>query len=387
MTDLVVKLKPRAFKELIPIVALYRPGPLGSGMVDDYINRKNGLTRVEYLLPELEELTAETLGVIVYQDQVLQIANRLAGYSLGEADLLRRAMGKKKPEEMAKQQRPLRARRGRARDRQEEGRAGVRADGRVRGLRLREVALDRVRADHLPDRLSQGEPPARVHGRAAHDRGGQPRQARALHRARAAARDRHPRAVGERVGARLHGRARGRALRPRGREERRRGRDRGDPRGARGRAVPQPVRLRVADRRPAREPARGGEPGQVRRVRRAARRARRGVGLARRRARGGRRRAARPRDRPGEPVRRRRRRRARARAGRRGAVDRPAAPRAREGGARLLRHGPPAVGRRRRSSRASPTRARATPRAAPAATCARAVSSPRCARRARGADR
>jgi DNA polymerase-3 subunit alpha len=103
MTDLVVKLKPRHFKELIPLVALYRPGPLGSGMVDDYVSRKHGLTRVEYLVPELEELTAETLGVIVYQDQVLQIANRLAGYSLGEADLLRRAMGKKKPEEMAKQ--------------------------------------------------------------------------------------------------------------------------------------------------------------------------------------------------------------------------------------------------------------------------------------------
>jgi len=103
MTDLVVKLHPRSFKELIPIVALYRPGPLGSGMVDDFINRRNGLTQVEYLLPELEELTAETLGVIVYQDQVLQIANRLAGYSLGEADLLRRAMGKKKPAEMEKQ--------------------------------------------------------------------------------------------------------------------------------------------------------------------------------------------------------------------------------------------------------------------------------------------
>jgi DNA polymerase-3 subunit alpha len=103
MKDLVTKLRPRSFKELIPIVALYRPGPLNSGMVDDYVNRKHGLTQVEYLLPELEELTAETLGVIVYQDQVLQIANRLAGYSLGEADLLRRAMGKKKPEEMAKQ--------------------------------------------------------------------------------------------------------------------------------------------------------------------------------------------------------------------------------------------------------------------------------------------
>jgi DNA polymerase-3 subunit alpha len=102
MTDLVLKIKPRAFKELIPLIALYRPGPLGSGMVDDYVSRKHGITKVEYLVPELEELTAETLGVIVYQDQVLQIANRLAGYSLGEADLLRRAMGKKKPKEMAK---------------------------------------------------------------------------------------------------------------------------------------------------------------------------------------------------------------------------------------------------------------------------------------------
>ena len=100
ITELVVKLKPQNFKDVIPLIALYRPGPLGSGMVDDYISRKHGLTKVEYLLPELEELTAETLGVIVYQDQVLQIANRLAGYSLGEADLLRRAMGKKNSAEM-----------------------------------------------------------------------------------------------------------------------------------------------------------------------------------------------------------------------------------------------------------------------------------------------
>ncbi len=102
MTDLVMKLKPRSFKEVIPLIALYRPGPLGSGMVEDYVSRKHGRTRVEYLVPELEELLEETLGVIVYQDQVLQIANRIGGYSLGEADLLRRAMGKKKPEEMAK---------------------------------------------------------------------------------------------------------------------------------------------------------------------------------------------------------------------------------------------------------------------------------------------
>ncbi len=102
MRDLTMKLQPRKFTEVIPLVALYRPGPLGSGMVDDFVNRKAGVTKVEYLLPELEELTAETLGVIVYQDQVLQIAQKLAGYSLGEADLLRRAMGKKNAEEMAK---------------------------------------------------------------------------------------------------------------------------------------------------------------------------------------------------------------------------------------------------------------------------------------------
>jgi len=103
MTELVLQLKPRTFREIIPLVALYRPGPLNSGMVDDYVDRKNGRTRVEYLLPEIKDLTEETLGVIVYQDQVLQIAQHLAGYSLGEADLLRRAMGKKKPEVMAEQ--------------------------------------------------------------------------------------------------------------------------------------------------------------------------------------------------------------------------------------------------------------------------------------------
>ena len=181
-----MKLKPRAFKELIPLVALYRPGPLGSGMVDDYVSRKHGLTRVEYLLPELEELTAETLGVIVYQDQVLQIANRLAGYSLGEADLLRRAMGKKKPEEMAKQRDRFVERRGRARHRHEEGRARsstLMAEFAGYGFAKSHstaYALITYQTAYL-----QGEPPARVHGRAAHDRGGQPRQARALHRARA----------------------------------------------------------------------------------------------------------------------------------------------------------------------------------------------------------
>ncbi|MBL7684842.1 MAG: DNA polymerase III subunit alpha, partial [Deltaproteobacteria bacterium] len=103
MRDLLIKMKPSCFEDLIALVALYRPGPLGSGMVDDFINRKHGRTPITYELPQLEPILKDTYGVIVYQEQVMQIASALAGYSLGEADLLRRAMGKKKPEEMAKQ--------------------------------------------------------------------------------------------------------------------------------------------------------------------------------------------------------------------------------------------------------------------------------------------
>jgi DNA polymerase III subunit alpha len=90
-------------EDLIALNALYRPGPIQGGMVDDFIDRKHGRKPVAYELPELKDLLEETYGVIVYQEQVMQIANRLAGYSLGEADMLRRAMGKKKAEEMGKQ--------------------------------------------------------------------------------------------------------------------------------------------------------------------------------------------------------------------------------------------------------------------------------------------
>src|SRR5947209_8746216 len=103
MTDVLRRYKPSSVEDLTALNALYRPGPIQGGMIDDFIERKWGRRKVEYELPELEPLLKETLGVIVYQEQVMQIANVLAGYSLGEADLLRRAMGKKNPEEMAKQ--------------------------------------------------------------------------------------------------------------------------------------------------------------------------------------------------------------------------------------------------------------------------------------------
>lgn len=100
--DLERRLKADCFEDLIALMALNRPGPLQSGMVDDFIKRKHGVERPEYFHPELEPVLKPTYGVIVYQEQVMQIAQVLGGYSLGSADLLRRAMGKKKPEEMAK---------------------------------------------------------------------------------------------------------------------------------------------------------------------------------------------------------------------------------------------------------------------------------------------
>ncbi len=103
MKELLKKLKPSRFEDIIALVALYRPGPLESGMVDDFINRKHGKAAVAYPHPELEPVLENTYGVILYQEQVMQIAQVLAGYSLGGADMLRRAMGKKKPEEMAKE--------------------------------------------------------------------------------------------------------------------------------------------------------------------------------------------------------------------------------------------------------------------------------------------
>lgn len=103
MRDLVKRLQPDCFEDIVALVALFRPGPLQSGMVDDFINRKHGRSRVQYPHPKLEPILRPTYGVILYQEQVMQIAQVLAGYSLGSADILRRAMGKKKPEEMAEQ--------------------------------------------------------------------------------------------------------------------------------------------------------------------------------------------------------------------------------------------------------------------------------------------
>ncbi len=103
MRNLLTRIKPESFEDLIAILALYRPGPLESGMVDDFIKRKRDPTQISYDPQTLEPILKDTYGVIVYQEQVMAVANKLAGFTLGQADLLRRAMGKKKPEEMEKQ--------------------------------------------------------------------------------------------------------------------------------------------------------------------------------------------------------------------------------------------------------------------------------------------
>ncbi len=103
MKDILIKMQPSRFEDLIALVALYRPGPIKSGMIDDFIKRKKGQKAIEYELPQLKETLDETYGVIIYQEQVMSIANRLANFSMGQADVLRKAMGKKKAEVMAEQ--------------------------------------------------------------------------------------------------------------------------------------------------------------------------------------------------------------------------------------------------------------------------------------------
>ncbi len=103
MKELLTRIRPSNIEDLTALLALYRPGPLGSGMVDDFIKRKHGKVAVRYELPQLEDILKETYGVILYQEQVMKIASTLANFSLADADLLRRAMGKKKASEMAKQ--------------------------------------------------------------------------------------------------------------------------------------------------------------------------------------------------------------------------------------------------------------------------------------------
>ncbi len=133
MRDLLRKAKPERLDDLIALNALYRPGPLKSGMVDDWVARKQGRTEVKYELPQLEPILSDTYGVIAYQEQVMRIAQVLAGFSLGQADVLRKAMGKKDPEGHGEAARGLHGRVARQGHQREEGEQDLRVDGVLRG--------------------------------------------------------------------------------------------------------------------------------------------------------------------------------------------------------------------------------------------------------------
>ncbi len=172
MRDLLRRMQPTEFEDVVAVIALYRPGPMGMNAHNDYADRKNGRQAVKPIHPELaeplQEILAETYGLIVYQEQIMRIAQKVAGYSLARADILRKAMGKKKREVL---------------DKEYEGFSdGMKANGfsaprdqgavghrpAVRRLRVQQVARRRLRAGVVLDGVPQGQLPGRVHGRPAH---------------------------------------------------------------------------------------------------------------------------------------------------------------------------------------------------------------------------
>ena len=202
MRDILKRFKPDRLEHLTALNALYRPGPMQ--MIDDFIKRRHGQTRASYEHPALEPILKETYGVMVYQEQVMQIASALAGFTLGEADLLRKAMGKKKVDVMAAQMDQFLkgcASRGVA---EKKAQQDLGPDGGVRRLRLQQVALGRLRLARVPDRLPEGELPGVLPGGSAHLGAGQHRQDGPVHRR--VPRDGHPRAAPRRqpVGDVLH---------------------------------------------------------------------------------------------------------------------------------------------------------------------------------------
>ncbi len=171
MRALLRSMKPDKFEDISAVGALYRPGPMGADSHNKYARRKNGREPIDPIHPELEEPLAkvlgETYGLIVYQEQVMEIAQVLAGFSLGQADNLRRAMGKKKKSELDKQYAGFQARHARARLLPEGDHDAVGHPAAVLRLRLQQGALRGIRRHLLLDGLPQGQLPGRVHGGAA----------------------------------------------------------------------------------------------------------------------------------------------------------------------------------------------------------------------------
>jgi DNA polymerase-3 subunit alpha len=230
MRDLLRKIAPDRFDDIAAINALFRPGPLKSGMVTDFIERKHGRRKIELLHPVLEPILRDTYGVILYQEQVMRIASELSGFTLGQADLLRKAMGKKKKEVMDAQRAQFVKGRCRARRQVGRRREDLGTDRPFRGLRLQQVALGGVRRRVGADGVLEGQLPGRVHGGDdVHRNGGHVAHHRPDRRLPA------PRRAGAAAGhqyrgGRFPGARRRDHVRPAGDQERRRRHHRGDRR-------------------------------------------------------------------------------------------------------------------------------------------------------------
>ena len=182
MRALMRVLKPTSFDDVAALVALYRPGPMAANMHNDYADRKNGRKPIEYLHPDLEEVLGDTYGLMIYQESVMRVAQKIAGYSLAEADNLRKAMGKKVREIDRQGARQVRRRLRRHRLRRGPRHAAVRHHRAVRRLRVQQEPRLRLRARRLPDRLPQGAPPGRVLRLPADERQGDAGEGGRLHR-------------------------------------------------------------------------------------------------------------------------------------------------------------------------------------------------------------
>ena len=211
MRDMLKKLGPDRFEDIIAVVALYRPGPMEN--IPRYIEVKHGREKPDYLHPKLKSILEETYGIIIYQEQVMEIAKVLSGYSLGGADLLRRAMGKKIKAEMDAQRKFFVD--GAVERGIEPGsrRSYLRSGREIRRLRLQQIACRGLCAGRLSDRLSQSELPGRIPRRVDDPRYGQHRQAQCLPPGMRAARHQGAAARHQPLRGRVLGRSRPRTAR------------------------------------------------------------------------------------------------------------------------------------------------------------------------------
>ena len=235
MRRALLDMRPDRFEDIIALVALYRPGPMAN--IPTYCLRKHGTEQPDYIHPKLETILKETFGVIVYQEQVMQAAQLLAGYTLGQADLLRRAMGKKIRKEMQEQRAVFVKGAVEQRHRARAGRRDLRPARTFRRIRLQQEPCRGLRARRLPDRLYEGELSGRIPRRVDDARYGQYRQAVGIpHRGRAA-RHQGRAAIGQPLRRGISGRRQHHSLCAGRAQRRRRAGGRSDRRVARRQAV------------------------------------------------------------------------------------------------------------------------------------------------------